>query len=73
MGPQERLRLPEGALPPLEGLYRLELTDILVQAYLEFFAPPDRVSKLLDLVEKTPAATYHAVSPRLTVAALDES
>lgn len=35
--------------------------ELAQQAYLEFFAPPDRVSELLDLVEKTPAATYHAV------------
>lgn len=32
------------------------------QAYLEFFAPPSHVAQLLDLIERTPALTYHAVN-----------
>ncbi|KAI5475339.1 hypothetical protein MNV49_001608 [Pseudohyphozyma bogoriensis] len=35
------------------------------KAYLEFFAPPDKVSKLLELVAQTaPSATYHAVTKK---------
>lgn len=34
---------------------------LIPQAYLEFFASPEHLSKLLETIEKTPAMTYHAV------------
>lgn len=32
------------------------------KAYLEFFASPESIDKLLDLLDNTPALTYHAVN-----------
>lgn len=42
-------------------LRRHKLIESIRQAYLEFFASPEHLSKLLEMIEKTPAMTYHAV------------